>query len=96
VRKFILFLKVLIVVLSLVLVWIMMFKIANASPKRFTTLQINNGYFLSVSTEIKCDFDPTTQRYKYHQFVNVRSKSKTYVDVPWGMKFCELWPKIKW
>jgi hypothetical protein len=65
-----------------------------AASKQQTEIEVHNGYFLSVQTEIKCDWDGT--RYKFHDWTTVRSRSKTVIIVPYGLKKCELWPAIRW
>jgi len=65
-----------------------------AAESRHTELMVSNPYFLSIQSELKCDWDG--KRYAHHQDIIIKKRSKTVIMVPHGLRKCELWSKIRW
>ena len=69
---------------------------AYSADNKVTEIEVMNPYFLSIFTEIKCDWSGELKRYMYHDWITIKSKRKTTISVPHGLKKCELWSQIKW
>lgn len=77
-----------------IIIVIMMLLFSNfvfASPKT-TEIMVFNPYRITVMSEIKCDHDYKTGKYRFYKIIELKKKSNMLVIVPNSMKKCELWP----
>ena len=66
-----------------------------AAPKT-TEIMVFNPFGITVLSEIKCDHDYKTNKYKFYRLIELKKRSNILVIVPNAMKRCELWPlKVK-
>lgn len=70
----------------------------GTTPVRNSTvsIQANNPYNLKVLLEVKCDWDGKSRTYRLHKFYQIPGKKSVTIYTPSDVRFCEVWPKIKW
>jgi hypothetical protein len=68
----------------------------EADNNYYLNLQISNPYTLALELEVKCDWQPDREKYKYYRKIYIPRKTITNLSFPHHLKTCELWPRIDW
>jgi len=65
-----------------------------ASIPTMIPIEVNNPYYvIDFRFEIKCDWDPKTNQYKYRDVVVIPAKEKGIVRIPANSIRCEAYPR---
>lgn len=65
---------------------------AKAEEQKYTKIQVFSPYSIGMRLETKCDWIPEKKKYKYFKRFSVPGKSQMTIEVPQGLKSCEIWP----